>query len=59
MILAVDAANRLGAGEIEPAHLLLAMLRDRSNGLSDVLAEKGVTADWLHERLLPGSVKGD
>jgi ATP-dependent Clp protease ATP-binding subunit ClpA len=57
MILAVDAANRLGAGEIEPAHLLLAMLRDRSNGLAEALAEKGVTADWLHERLLPGSVK--
>ena len=45
--------NRLGAGEIEPAHLLLALMRDPANGLTDLLAEKGVTADWLRERLAP------
>ena len=51
LILAVDSANRLGAGEIEPSHLLLGLLRDSSNGLADLLAEKGVTVDWLRERL--------
>jgi ATP-dependent Clp protease ATP-binding subunit ClpA len=50
MILAVDAANRLGAGEVEPKHLLMALLRDSSNGLADALREKGVTLDWLTER---------
>jgi len=51
MILAVDSANRMGAGEVEPEHLLLALLRDETNGLSKLLAEKSVTADWLGERL--------
>ena len=51
LILAVDAANRLGAGEVAPAHLLLALLRDQTNGLADMLEEKGVTADWLREKL--------
>jgi len=51
MILAVDSANRLGAGEIEPQHLLLALLRDESNGLSRLLATRGVTVDWLREQL--------
>jgi len=51
MILAVDSANRLGAGEVEPKHLLLALLRDTSNGLADLLTEKGVTVDWLRDRL--------
>jgi ATP-dependent Clp protease ATP-binding subunit ClpA len=51
LILAVDSANRLGAGEVEPPHLLLALLRDPDNGLGDLLAEKGVTEDWLQERL--------
>lgn len=51
MILAVDSANRLGAGEIEPEHLLLALLRDESNGVAKLLAEKGVTADWVRQRV--------
>jgi ATP-dependent Clp protease ATP-binding subunit ClpC len=54
MILAVDAANRMGAGEVEPQHLLLALLRDPSNGLAKLLAEKGVTVDWLRARLAEG-----
>ncbi len=55
LILAVDSANRLGAGQIEPAHLLLALLRDPASGLTELLAEKGVTADWLRERLAAAS----
>ncbi len=51
MILAVDTANRLGAGEIEPRHLLLALLRDESTGLAKLLAGKGVTEDWVREQL--------
>lgn len=51
MILAVDSANRLGAGEVEPVHLLLALLRDPSSGITDVFQEKGLTADWLRQRL--------
>jgi ATP-dependent Clp protease ATP-binding subunit ClpA len=51
MILAVDSANRLGAGELEPVHLLLGLLRDSKSGIADLLAEKEVTADWLRERI--------
>ncbi len=51
LILAVDSANRLGAGEVQPQHLLLALLRDSSNGIADLLGEKGVTIGWLRERL--------
>ena len=50
MILAVDSANRLGASEIEPQHLLMALLRDESNPLAKLLADKGVTPDWLSEQ---------
>jgi ATP-dependent Clp protease ATP-binding subunit ClpA len=51
LILAVDSANRLGQGEIRAEHLLLAMLRDPGNPVCAMLAEKGVTADWVRERL--------
>jgi ATP-dependent Clp protease ATP-binding subunit ClpA len=50
MILAVDSANRLGSGEVEPQHLLLALLRDETTGVARLLAEKGVTAEWVRER---------
>ena len=49
MILAVDAANRLGDGEISPKHLLLALLRDDKSPLAASLVEKGVTVDWVKE----------
>lgn len=52
LILAVDSANRMGAGEIEPSHLLLALLRDPDNGIAELLAKKGVTVDWVREQLL-------
>jgi ATP-dependent Clp protease ATP-binding subunit ClpA len=55
LILAVDSANRQGAGEIEPQHLLWALLRDERNGLAALLGEKGVTLDWLRERLPAGT----
>ena len=42
---------RLGAGEVEPPHLLMALLRDPSGGVAKMLEEKGVTADWLREKL--------
>lgn len=58
LILAVDSANRLGAGEIEPHHLLLALLRDESNGLADMLRRKGVTADWVREQVTDGTSAG-
>lgn len=51
MILAVDSANRLGAGEIGPEHLLLALLRDEGTNLSKLLRQKGVTADWVREQV--------
>ena len=50
LILAVDSANRMGAGEVQPQHLLLALLRDPSNGLAELLETKGVTVDWLRQR---------
>ncbi|MCH8854499.1 MAG: Clp protease N-terminal domain-containing protein, partial [Planctomycetes bacterium] len=55
MILAVDSANRLGASEIEPQHLLMALLRDESNALAKLLADKGVTTDWLSEQFVNSS----
>lgn len=51
LILAVDSANRSGAGEVEPSHLLLALLRDPTNGIAELLAEKDVTVDWVRQRL--------
>jgi len=51
MILAVDSANRLGAGEVEPKHLLLALLRDDMTDVAKILGEKGVTADWVRGKL--------
>jgi len=52
LILAVDAANRKGADEVGPLHLLLGLLRDPSSGVADLLAAKGVTADWVSAQLL-------
>jgi len=51
LIMAVDSANRLGHGEISDEHLLLAILREPSGFVAQMLAEKGVTADWVRERL--------
>jgi ATP-dependent Clp protease ATP-binding subunit ClpA len=51
MILAVDSANRLGNGEVQPVHLLLALLRDPEGSVRRLLAEKGVTADWIREQI--------
>ena len=55
MILAGDSANRLGAGEIEPQHLLLALLRDETSGVAKMLHAKGVTLDWVREQLTGNS----
>ena len=52
MILAVDSANRLGTGEIQPEHLLLALLRDSEGPVSKLLGPKGVTADWVREQVV-------
>ena len=49
--LAVDSANRLGSGEVQPAHLLLALLRDPDSGIAAMLEPKGVTADWVREQV--------
>jgi ATP-dependent Clp protease ATP-binding subunit ClpA len=54
LILAVDAANRTGAGEIEGPHLLLALMGASTNGVKKLLAEKGVTEEWVRERLGSG-----
>ncbi len=51
LILAVDAANRKGADEVEPIHLLLALLRDEKSNLAPLLVKQGVTSDWVLEML--------
>lgn len=51
MILAVDSANRLGAGEVEPQHLLLALLRDESTPVARMLKDRGVTFEWVQGSL--------
>ncbi len=52
LILAVDSANRLGAGEIQAEHLLLAILRDETCRASSLLHEHGVTADVIRAKLM-------
>ena len=49
LILATDSAHRLGHGEIQPEHLLLGVLRNPKLPITQKLAEKGVTADWLRQ----------
>lgn len=51
LLLAVDSANQLGAREIDQGHLLLAILREEGTDAQRLLAEKGVTADWVRDRL--------
>lgn len=51
MILAVDSANRQGAGEVEPQHLLMALLRDETSKVSQMLRAKGVTPESVREQL--------
>ncbi len=55
LVLAVDSANRLGHGEIEDEHLLLAILRESDSFVSRMLAEKGVTVDWVRDRITRAS----
>lgn len=56
LVLAVDSANRLGRGEIDDEHLLLALLRDQDSFVAQMLAEKGVTSDWVRDRLTRSAV---
>ncbi len=51
LVLAVDSANRLGHGEINDEHLLLALLREPESFVGQMLAEKGVTLDWARDRI--------
>jgi len=51
LVLAVDSANRLGHGEIEDEHLLLALLREPDSFVARMLNEKGVTLDWVRDRI--------
>lgn len=51
LVLAVDSANCYGAGEVEPMHLLLALLRDEDRGVAKLLESKGVTFDWVQSQL--------
>jgi len=55
MILAVDAANRLGDGEVEPHHLLLALLRDESTQAARLLNSKGVTQELVRDKVSNGA----
>lgn len=56
LVLAVDSANRLGHGEIEDEHLLLALVREPDSFVAQLLAEKGVTLDWVRERMTRSAV---
>ena len=55
LILAVDSANRLGHGEIRDEHLLLAILRDPDSFVTQMLAAKGVDANWVSDRITRAS----
>lgn len=53
--LASSEAKRLGASAIGPEHLLLGLLRDAApSRAADLLREKGITLEWLRERLEDG-----
>lgn len=56
LVLAVDAANRLGHGEIEDEHLLLALLREEDSPVAKMLAPKGVSLDWVRDELTKDQV---
>lgn len=47
LILAGDAANRLGEGEIRAEHLLLALLRDKEQPVAKFLAGAGLSAEGV------------
>ncbi len=51
LVYAVECANRYGHGEIEDEHLLLALLRGENSFVSNMLAEKDVTIDWVRDRI--------
>jgi len=51
LILAVESANRLGHGEVTDEHLLLALLREPDSFVTKMLAEKGVSIDWVRDRV--------
>lgn len=51
LVLAVEEANRLGHGEIEDEHLLLALVREPETFAARMLAEQGVTLDWVRNRV--------
>ena len=51
LVLAVDEANRLGHGEIEDEHLLLALLREKDTFVAQLLEEQGVTLDLVRDRV--------
>jgi len=55
LILAVDSANRLGHGEVADEHLLMALLREPDSFVAQMLAEKGVTVDWVRDRVTRAS----
>jgi ATP-dependent Clp protease ATP-binding subunit ClpC len=56
LIMAVDSANRLGHGEIKDEHLLLAILRDGDSFVTQMLADKGVTVDWVRDRITRSAI---
>lgn len=49
--LAQRAAQAAGAEAIEPEHLLLALAEAPPNSARAILAEQGITLDWLQRRL--------
>lgn len=51
LVLAVEEANRLGHGEIEDEHLLAALVREPDSFVATLLAEKGITLDWVRDRV--------
>lgn len=54
LVLAVECANRFGHGQIKDEHLLLALLRNKDSFAARMLAEKGVTVDWVRDRITRG-----
>jgi ATP-dependent Clp protease ATP-binding subunit ClpA len=51
VVCAVDTARRLGAEQVEPEHLLLALARDRNDPAGRALHEAGLDAEQIEHAI--------
>jgi ATP-dependent Clp protease ATP-binding subunit ClpA len=52
VVVAQEEAREMHAGEITPGHILLGVLESAGHGLSELLAQHGLTTDAVRSRLV-------